>query len=176
MLIKLVLVLFFGALLLLASADVLLNFARSSVAENITRSALTLLLSAFALLMLTAIIKSSHYLIGQVRHFFSASQRLQRRLFFFANKQAQFAELVTQQRQQLYFFKQQQQRQLLNKNNRQQVEALSKTIQHQLIMLKPSLSAAAFKRLQTQHKRYRRQLNSEGLIDLLHTIESLTKC
>lgn len=70
MLIKLVLVLFFGALLLLASADVLLNFARSSVAENITRSALTLLLSAFALLMLTAIIKSSHYLIGQVRHFF----------------------------------------------------------------------------------------------------------
>ncbi|TSA37323.1 MAG: hypothetical protein D4R63_12860 [Methylococcaceae bacterium] len=174
MLIKLVLLLFFCALLLLASADLLLHFAFAHSADYLTVAALSVLFMAFALLAVAALITASHNLSRQLRHFFSASERLQRRLYFFANKQAYSNELFACQRQQINFFKQQRQRYLLEKNNRRQVCALSNTIRQRLIMLKPILPAPAFKQLRDQHQQYRQQLNSVGLIDLLRTIDSLT--
>ena len=100
MIIRIALILTFAALTLFISADILLLLTIPKLSEMITQLGLVTLLSAFSLLVIIGLLTISKLIGSSCIIYFSAGQRLQRRLLFILTKQ--------QQLKQLFYFKKEQ--------------------------------------------------------------------
>lgn len=166
MLIRLALWMILLCLPLFLLAKALLIFTFVVFATLATKFAVFLLLAAFGLLILMGIVGVWKRSFEFVRDYFSAPQREKRHLLFVENQKRDRHRLFYFQRLQLDYFKERQRRRLLEKNNRDQINALSDSIERQLVGLKQQLSKDLFSQFQLENRRYRKQQNEQALLKL----------
>jgi hypothetical protein len=171
--IRIALLIMLVSLILLLTADLLLWLAMPALPELMTQLGLTLLLGAGALLLLTGLVRGIGLVIRAGLDFFSATQRMQRRLLFIQTRQDQLKQLRDARTLQIRYFTQLQKKRLLNRNNHKHIRALSKAIDNDLLALKSRLPKNLYLQLQHEKAQYRNQHNSEGLLQLQQKITTI---
>ena len=160
----------FAALAVFISVDLL----PSPVApEFMTQLGLAALLSAFGLLVaagLALIVKRS---IKSLTAYFSAGQRLQRRLWFIQAKEDKLKRLFYFRTVQIRYFNELKRKRLLSADNRRHLRALSKAIAKDLPALKQQLPKTTYLQLQQEYVRYRELQDMEALLKLQQKIATI---
>lgn len=173
MIIRIALLLLAGAFILMASADLLTELPLPYLPDFITQLGVGLLLCAFALLSMMGLLFIGKHISQAISHYFSATQRGQRRVLFIQTKQAQFKQLFHYRTVRLNYDHELKRQHLLHRNNRQQLAALSKAIDHDLHTLKNTLPKTMLKQLQQENRHYCQQQDSEALLQLQQKITTL---
>ena len=176
MTIRVSLLLLVCAFALLAAADILSWFGLPYIPEFITQLGLGLLFCAFALLIILVLLLIAKQILQAVRHYFSASQRGQRRVLFIQTKQQQLTQLFFCRALRINYDHEIKRQQLLRHNQRKHLNALSKAIELDLQALKISLPKPLFKQLQQENLRYRQQQDSAALLQLQQKITTYHDC
>jgi hypothetical protein len=174
MIIRIALLLLLSAYLLLAAAGLLLWLAIPYLPELITKLGLGLLFCTFALLFITGLLLLAAQIRQAGKNYFSATQRGQRRVLFTLSKQQQLKQLFYFRALRIHYVHELQRQQLLRLNNRKHLAALSKAIDQDLQALKSTLAEDTFKQLQQENRHYRKQQDSEALLQLQQKITTLT--
>lgn len=174
MIIRISLLLFLASLAVFLGSEVLLRLALPNVSELMMQLGLALLLSAFALLVMTGMLAVCGMIMRSVAHYFSFQQRIQRRLLFMQVKQEQVKQLFHFRALQMKYFNELKRDSLLKTNNRKHIRALAKSIQKELLLIKKNISAATFKQLQLELTRYRSQQDFDALLKLQQRITDIT--
>jgi hypothetical protein len=174
MIIRIALLLLLSAYLLLATAGLLLWLAIPYLPELITKLGLGFLFCTFALLFITGLLLLAEYIQQAGKNYFSATQRGQRRVLFILSKQQQLKQLFYFRALRIHYIHELKRQQLLRLNNRKHLAALSKAIDHDLNTLKSILPEDTFKQLQQANRQYRKQQDSEALLQLQQKITTLT--
>lgn len=164
------------AFALLVAADLLSWLALPYLPEFITQLGLALLFCAFALLLIMGLLLITKQILQAARHYFSASQRGQRRVLFIQTKQQQLTQLFYSRILRINYDHEIKRQQLLRHNQRKHINALSKAIDQDLQTLKNILPKTTFKQLQQENHRYRQQQNSVALLQLQQKIISYHDC
>jgi hypothetical protein len=149
-----------------------LNIA--NLPELFIKIGLGLWFSAFGLLLITSFVWLANFLLHEVRAYFSASQRGQRRILFIETKRQQLKQLFFFRALRINYLYELERQLLLKRNNRKHLNALSTAIDNELQTLKTHLPDATFKQLQQENRRYRKQQDSAALLQLQQKITSLT--
>lgn len=173
LIVRIALLLLLAAFAVLTSADLLLWLAIPGLPGLMTQLGLATLLSAFALLLITGLLLIGKLVVTACLDYFSARQRLQRRLLFSQAKQEQFKQLFYFKKLQINYFNEVKRKRLLMADNRQQLQALSRAIDKDLLMIKPQLSKTTYLQLQQENTRYRNQQDIEALLTLQQKIATL---
>ena len=173
MIIRTALLLMFAALAVFISVDLSLWQAVPGLPELMTQLGLVVLLSAFALLVATGlalVIKRTAYALIT---YFSAGQRLQRRLWFIQAQQDRLKQLFYFRTVQIRYFNELKRKRLLSANNRKHLRSLSKAIAKDLLSIKQQLPKTTYLQLQQDYARYRDLQDIEGLLKLQQKIATL---
>ena len=173
MIIRIALLLMFAAFAVFLSADLLLWLAVPGLPGLMTRLGLAVLLSAFALLLITGLIVIIKLIIAANFDYFSARQRLQRRLWYIQAKQDQLNRLHYFRTLQINYFNELKRKRLLSANNRRHIHSLSKAIDKDLHSIKQQLSKTTYLQLQRENIRYRDQQDIEALLKLQQKIATI---
>jgi hypothetical protein len=173
MIIRIALLLMFAAFALFFSVDLLLWLAVPGLPGIMTQLGLATLLSAFALLLVTGLSVLIKLVIGSLLDYFSAAQRVQRRLLFFQAKQDQLKQLFYFRTLQINYFNDLKRKRLLRANNRQHIQSLSKAIDKDLLSIKKSLPKTTYRQLHQENARYRDQQDIEALLKLQQKIATI---
>ncbi|MEI6267808.1 MAG: hypothetical protein WCP01_02930 [Methylococcaceae bacterium] len=173
LIVRIALLLLLAAFAVLTSADLLLWLAIPGLPGLMTQLGLATLLSAFALLLITGLLLIGKLVVTACLDYFSTRQRLQRRLLFSQAKQEQFKQLFYFKKLQINYFNEVKRKRLLMADNRQQLQALSRAIDKDLLMIKPQLSKTTYLQLQQENTRYRNQQDIEALLTLQQKIATL---
>jgi hypothetical protein len=173
MIIRIALLLVLFAFTLLALASFLVRLSIPKLPEIFVLLGLGLWFSAFALLLISAVLWLVKYLLKELINYFSASQRGQRRLLFIENKQQQLKQLFHFRALRIHYFHELKRRQLLKHHNRKHLNALSTAINKDLQALKSRLPHSTVKQLQQENRRYRKQQDSAALLQLQQKITTL---
>lgn len=173
MIIRIALLLMFAAFAVFLSADLLLWLAVPGLPSLMTRLGLATLLSAFALLLITGLVVIIKLIIAACFDFFSARQRLQRRLWFIQAKQDQLKQLFYFKTLQINYFNELKRKRLLSANNRRHIQSLSKAIDKDLQSIKQQLSKTTYLQLQRDNIRYRDQQDIEAILKLQQKIATI---
>lgn len=171
MIIKIVLLLTLAAFCMIMLADLLLSLSLPSLPELLTQLGIITLLSAFLLLVATGLLMVIKRTLLTWRVYFSASQRLQRRLWFIQAKQDRLVRLLYFKTVQISYFKQLKIKQLLKANDQKQLQTISKKIVRDLSRLKRQLPKATYVQLQQEHKRWLALGDLDALLTLQQKIE-----
>jgi hypothetical protein len=171
--IRIALLVMLVSLVLLLTADLLLWLAAPALPELMTQLGLLLLLGAGALLVLTWLVQVTGLVIRAGIDFFSATHRMQRRLLFIQARQEQLKRLLYARTLQIRYFTQLKKKRLLNRNNHKHIKALSKAIDNDLLALKSRLPKNLYLQLQQENAHYRKQHNSEALLQLQQKITTI---
>ena len=163
----------FASFSVFLSADLLLWLAVPVLPGLMTQLGLATLLSAFALLLITGLFVIIKLIIAVCYDYFSARQRLQRRLLFIQIKQDQLKQLFYFRTLQINYFNELKRKRLLSANNRQHIQSLSKVIDKDLQSIKQQLSKATYLQLQQENIRYRDKQDIEALLKLLQKIATI---
>ena len=163
----------FSAFAAFISADLLLWLALPGLPGLMTQLGLATLLSAFALLLITGLFVITKLIIAACFDYFSARQRLQRRLWFFQAQQDRLKQLFYFRILQINYFNELKRKRLLNTNNRQHIQSLSKAIDKDLQSIKQQLSKTTYLQLQRENIQYRDQQNIEALLKLQQKIATI---
>lgn len=147
--------------------------AAPSLLKLMTQLGLAILLSAFALLLITGLLNVLKLILQNCRAYFSAQQRKQRKLLFMQGKEEQIKQLFYFRAAQINYFHDLKRKRLLNANNRRHIRQLSKTIDKELLSVKNQLPPATFKQLQQENSRYRTRQDSAALLELQQRITML---
>jgi len=174
MTIRIALLLLLFAFAVLSLAEILLWLGVAKLPEMLVQLGLGLWFSAFGLLLITALMWLTNYLLQESRAYFSASQRGQRQVLFIETKQQQLKQLFHFRALRINYFHELKRQQLLTRNNRKHLNALSKAIAQDLQALKSTLPTATFKQLQQENRRYRKQQDSAALLQLQQKITTFT--
>ena len=173
MIIRIALLLMFAAFAVFISVDLLLWLAVPGLPGLMTQLGLATLLSSFALLLITGLVAIIKRIITACFDYFSATQRVQRRLWFIQAKQDQLKQLFYFKTVQINYFNELKRNQLLSVNNRQHIQSLSKAIDKDLRPLKQRLSKTTYQQLQREMVQYRDQQDVEALLKLQQKITTI---
>ncbi|MGZ8151784.1 MAG: hypothetical protein ACXW1W_04080 [Methylococcaceae bacterium] len=173
MIIRISLLLMFAALSALFSADLLLWQAWPVLPELITRLGLVLLFSAFILLLVAGLLTIAKQIINACLDYFSAKQRIQRKLLFIQAKQEQLRSLFHFRTLHINYFNNLQRKRLLIANNRKHIRLLSKTIDKDLLLVKQHLPKSTYLQLKRENSFYLNREDSEGLLKLQQKISAM---
>ena len=171
MIIRTVLFLTLAALAMMMLADLLLNLRLPSLPGLFTQLGIVMLLSAFLLLVLTGLVMVIKGIILACHAYFSASQCLQRRVWFIQAKQDRLIRLLHFRRVQINYWSKLKRKQLLNINDQQQLKALSKEIVRDLSRIKRQLPKVIYVQLQQEHKQCLVLQDMAALLTLQQKIE-----
>ncbi len=171
MIIKIVLFLTLVAFAIIMLADLLLNLSLPGLPEIFTQFGVMTLLSAFLLLITTGLLMLSQRIIHSWKAYFSANQRLQRRLWFIQAKQDRLARLLYFRTVQISYFTKLKRKQLLKVNDEQQFQSLSKQIASDLIRIKRQMPKTTYMQLQQEHRRWLALKDMDALLTLQRKIE-----
>lgn len=139
----------------------------------LTALATAMLLSGFAVLTIAGLWGVSKIIVCSFWDYFSAKQRVQRRLWFALAKQDQVKRLFYFKTRQIKYFNELSRKRLLKLNNRKHIRSLSKTIDKELLSIKTKLPGTTYQQLRQDHARYRNQQDIEGLLTLQQKISTL---
>jgi hypothetical protein len=173
MIIRIALLLMFAALAVLASVDLSLWKAVPGLPERMTRLGLAALLSAFGLLVAAGLAILFKRIIRSFINYFSARQRLQRRLWFIQAKQDRLKQLFYFKTIQVRYFNELKRKRLLSADNRRHLQSLSKVLTKDLLSVKQQLPKTTYLQLQQEHVRCRQLQDIEGLLKLQQKIATL---
>ncbi len=163
----------FAAFALFFSADLLLWLAVPGLPGLMTQLGLATLLSAFALLLVTGLFVLIKLVIGSLFDYFSAAQRVQRRLWFIQAKKEQLKQLFYFRTLQINYFNEIKRKRLLRANNRQHIQSLSKAIDKDLLSIKQQLPKKTYRQLHQEYVQYRDQQDVEALLKLQQKIATI---
>jgi hypothetical protein len=173
MIIRIALLLMFAAFAVFISVDLLLWLAVPGLPTLMTLLGLATLLSAFALLLITGLFVMIKHIITSCVGYFSATQRVQRRLMYIQAKQDQLKQLFYFRTLQIHYFNDLKRKRLLRANNRQHIRSLSKAIDKDLLSIKQQLSKKSYQQLHQENVRYRDQQDIEALLKLQQKIATI---
>ena len=173
MIIRIALLLMFAAFAVFISVDLLLWLAVPGLPGLMTQLGLATLLSGFALLLITGLFAIIKLIIASCFDYFSATQRVQRRLWFIQAKQDQLKQLFYFKTVQINYFNELKRKRLLSANNRQHIHSLSKAIDKDLLSIKQQLSKTTYLQLQRENAQYRDQQDIEALLKLQQKIATI---
>ncbi|TAN66700.1 MAG: hypothetical protein EPN17_13350 [Methylobacter sp.] len=171
-----ILIIRISLLLVLASVPVfllvelLLWLAVPGLPGLLTMLGSAMLLSAFAALIITGFWGICKIIGCSVLDYFSSRQRAQRRLWFVEARQDQVKRLFYFKAKQIKYIHELNRKRLLKINNRKHIQALSKSIDKDLLSIKTKLSETAYLQLQQDNARYRNQQDIEALLNLQQKI------
>lgn len=175
MIVKIVLTLSLVAFAMMLLADVLLRFGLPSLPELVTQLAILTLLSAFLLLVAAGLFMLSQHIILAWKIYFSAGQRLQRRLWFIQAKQDRLVRLLHFRRLQISYFTKLKTKQLLSVNDQQQLQLISKDIAKNLSRLKGQLPNQTYIKLHQEHRQCLVLKDIQALLRLQQKIHDFQK-
>jgi hypothetical protein len=173
--IRISLLLLVASLPIFLGVEVLLQLAVPMLPELITQLGAALLLSAFALLLLTAWWALMSCTMRSLIDYFSSQQRLQRRLLFLQIKQEQLQQFFQFRSAQVKYVNELERNRLLNANNRKHSLALVQSIKKELFLMEKSLPAATFQQLKQELDYFRSRQDIEALLKLQLKIRSLSE-
>jgi hypothetical protein len=173
LIIRIALLLMLAALTVFISVDLLLWLAVPVLPGLMTQLGLITLLSGFVLLLISGLFVISKLFIVSCFDYFSAKQRLQRRLWFIQSKQEQLKQLFYFRTLQINYFNELKRKRLLIANNRQHIQALSKAIDKELQSIKQQLSKTTYQQLQRENAQYRNKQDIEALLELQKKIATI---
>jgi hypothetical protein len=133
----------------------------------------TMLLGGFAVLIIAGLWGVVKTIVCSVFAYFSAKQRVQRRLWFALSKQDQVRRLFYVKTRQLKYVNELSRKRLLKLNNRKHIRSLSKAIAKDLLSIKTKLPGTIYLQLQQDHARCRKQQDISGLLSLQQKISTL---
>lgn len=173
MIIRIALLLMFAAFAVFISVDLLLWLAVPGLPRLMTQLGLATLLSAFALLLITGLFVMIKLIIASCFDYFSASQRLQRRLWFIHAQQDRLKQLFYFRTVQIHYFNDLKRKRLLSANHRLHIKSLAKAIDKDLQSIKQQLSKTTYLQLQRENIQYRNQQDIEALLKLQQKIATI---
>lgn len=132
-----------------------------------------MLLSAFALLIIAGVWSVSRIIVCAMLDYFSAKQRVQRRLWFVQAKQDQIKRLFYSKTMQIKYFSELNRKRLLKRNNRKHIQSLSRSIDKDLLSIKDKLPETTYLQLQQENARFRSQQDIESLLKLQQKISTI---
>ncbi len=171
MIVRTVLLLSLAAFGLMLLADLLLKLGLPSLPELVTQISIITLLSAFLLLVATGLLIIGQRIIMAWKVYFSASQRLQRRLWFNQAKQDRLVRLLHFRRLQIKYFTKIKTKQLLSDNDQQQLQLISKKIAKDLSRLKKQLPKATYVLLKQEYRQCLALRDLQALLSLQQKID-----
>jgi hypothetical protein len=163
----------FTAFAVFISVDLLLRLAVPGLPGLMTQLGLLTLLSAFALLLIAGLFVMIKLIITSCFDYFSARQRLERRLLFIQAQQDRLKQLFYFRTVQINYFNELKRKRLLRANNRLHIQSLSKAIDKELLSIKQQLSKTTYLQLQQENVRYRDQQDIEALLKLQQKIATI---
>ncbi|HCT98919.1 MAG TPA: hypothetical protein DF614_02240 [Methylococcaceae bacterium] len=167
--------LFLGCFAVFLVAKLLLFFTFFVIAALLIKFAVLLLLSAFVLLILTALFGVLRHVVAAMRRYFSAPARERRRVAFASVQHVNAQRLFHFQRLQLGYFKEIQRQRVLEKDTKAHINKLAQAIEIELQRVKPLLPSATFRQFMRKNQRYRMQQNAKALLELHNQIATLTR-
>jgi hypothetical protein len=174
MIIRIALLLALNSVIVLILADIAARLSFSAIASILTDLGVTIMLSAFALLVVKGLLTTCKTIMLSTAEYFSWQNRKQRRQRYLQAKQNQLNRLFYFKALQIRYFTQQKISKLLTKNNRQQLQSLSKSIQTDLRSRQKNIPVMVFKQLQHENKVFLNQQNKDALLKLQQKISTLT--
>lgn len=132
-----------------------------------------MLLSAFMVLIIAGLLGVVKITARSVLDYFSAAQRVQRRLWFTQARRDQVKRLFYFKTKQIKYFNELSRKRLLKLNNRKHILALSKAIDKDLLSNKTKLPETTYRQLQQDNVRYRNRQDIEALLKLQQQISNL---
>jgi hypothetical protein len=163
----------FAAFAVFMSADLLLWLAVPGLPGLMTQFGLATLLTAFALLLITGLFIVIKLIIAACFDYFSARQRLQRRLWFIQAQQDRLKQLFYFRTLQIDYFNELKRKRLLSANNRQHIKSLSKAIDKDLHSIKQQLSKKTYLQLRRENIQYRDKQDADALLKLQQKIATI---
>lgn len=154
-------------------AEILLWLNIPGLPELVTKLGSAMLLSALAVLILTALLAMPKIIMRSVLNYFSARERLQRRLLFVQAQQERVRQLFHFRTLKIKYLNELRRKRLLKANNRKHIRSLSKSIHKDLLAIKRKLPKTTFKQLRQDNIRYRKQQDIESLLQLQQKISTL---
>lgn len=173
MIIRISLLLVIASIPVFLLVEALLWLAVPGLPQVLTQLGSAMLLVAFALLIISALLGISKIAARSVSDYFSSRQRAQRRLLFVQARQDQVKRLFYFKTLQLKYFSELNRKRLLKANNRKHIRSLSKAIDKELLSIKKSMPGATFKQLQQENARYRDQQDIQALLELQQKISTI---
>jgi hypothetical protein len=171
MIIRIVLYLTFAAFGMMILADLLLRLSLPSLPAVFTQLGIVTLLIAFLLLVLAGLLMLIKHIVLAWKAYFSASECLQRRLWFIQAKQDRLIRLRHFRHLQISYFTKLKRKQLLRTNDQQQLQALSKEITRHLSRIKRQLPKAIYAQWQQEHRQWLALRDMEAMLTLQQKIE-----
>jgi hypothetical protein len=131
------------------------------------------LFSAFIVLVILGVIAIIKRSLGSIYQYFSPQQRALRKFYWTQTRQIQIKQLFSHQINYINYYYQRKTEKLLQRDNNKQIIELANIIKKQLVAQKKQLNKSEFKHLQQQLKRYQKQKNSHGLLQLQQRLTTL---
>ena len=173
MIIRISLLLVLASIPVFLLVEVLLWLAVPGLPQVLTQLGSAMLLIAFALLIISALLGIFKVVVRSVSDYFSSKQRVQRRLLFVQARQDQVKRLFYFKTLQLKYFSELSRKRLLKLNNRKHIRSLSRAIDQDLLSMKKSIPATTYKQLQQENTRYRDQQDIAALLELQQRISTI---
>ncbi|MFA6162949.1 MAG: hypothetical protein WC685_05945 [Methylobacter sp.] len=173
MIIRISLLLVLASIPVFLMVEVLLWLAVPGLPQVFTQLGSAILLIAFALLIISALLGISKTVVHSVTDYFSSKQRVRRRLLFVQARKDQVKRLFYFKTLQLKYFSELNRKRLLKLNNRKHIRSLSKAIDKDLLSIKKRIPATTYKQLQQENTRYRNQQDIEALLELQQKISTI---
>jgi len=168
--IKLAISIFIAALTLFLIAEAVFLLPASDLKKVFYQVGALALLASFSILFTHLILLTGILTIRRICHYFSGTERQQRRQWFTLGKLEQEHHLFSQRTLKIRYFLNLKIKRLESANDRKHSRSLAKAIEQDLAMIKSHVPPDQFKAWQQQNTQYRRQANVEGLIALQQTI------
>lgn len=162
-----------ASLPVLLLVELLLWLAVPGLPDAVTMLGSTMLLSGFAGLILAGLLGVFKIVVRSMSDYFSAKQRVQRRLWFIQARQDQIKRLFYFKAQQIQYFSELSRKRLLKRNNRKHILSLSKAIDKDLQAIKAKLPEATYQQLQQDNVRFQKQQDIELLLKLQQKISTI---
>ena len=172
MIIKIALYLLLLSFALFVSDDILLALGIPKAPELVTQLGLFSLLIAFLMLCISGLVFIMSRIMQSVLNYFSAHERIHRRLLFIEAKQLQLKQLFFFKAKQIEYFHEQHKTHLLTQDNNRQIKALLLLIDRDLQHLKKHLPKADYLALAQARKQLYNDQNLNGLLELQKNIAS----
>jgi len=174
-----ILIIRISLLLILASLPVLLlvellqRLAVPGLPGAFTMLGSAMLLSGFAGLILAGLLGVFKIAVSSLSDYFSAKQRVKRRLWFVQTRQDQIKRLFYFKAEQIKYFSELNRKRLLRRNNRKHIQSLSKAIDKDLLAIKAKLPETTYQQLQRDNVGFRKQQDIESLLKLQQKISTI---
>ena len=166
MIIKIALYLLLLSFALFVSDDILLELGIPKAPELVTRLGLFSLLTAFLMLCISGLVFIMSHIWQSLLKYFSAHERIHRRLLFIEAKQLQLKQLFFFKTKQIEYFHEQHKTRLMAEDNNRQIKALLLLIDRDLQHLKKHLPKADYLALTQARKQLSSDQNINGLLEL----------